>query len=268
MSGRPGWWPPASARSRIRNAAQVLGQILDAAVAVAGLHRNPAQGLRRPRIIEREMTFLSGRRCGASQIAEPYGCWVRLGWGRACGSGRRAALRVGRLDLLARRVEVVEAATEVNGRLAWGLTKTGERRTVPAPPLPGRPAWRPYLSDLPTPADLVFTMPGAGRSGLQVGRAVLPSGGSGPGCPKASASMTLEHAASLAIRENASVKESSSRCWDTGGHPDARPRGHLSPSDLDALAERLDRRTPPAAATKVWPQGGPAVVQLRKRPGQ
>jgi site-specific recombinase XerC len=38
--------------SRIRNAAQVLGQILDAAVAGGRLHRNPAQGLRRPRIIE------------------------------------------------------------------------------------------------------------------------------------------------------------------------------------------------------------------------
>jgi hypothetical protein len=34
--------------SRVRNAAQVLGQILDAAVAGGRLHRNPAQGLRRP----------------------------------------------------------------------------------------------------------------------------------------------------------------------------------------------------------------------------
>ena len=47
--------------SRIRNAAQVLGQILDAAVSGGRLHRNPAQGLRRPRIVEREMTFLERR---------------------------------------------------------------------------------------------------------------------------------------------------------------------------------------------------------------
>jgi Phage integrase, N-terminal SAM-like domain len=61
--------------SRIRNAAQVLGQILDAAVSGGRLHRNPAQGLRRPRIIEREMTFSSAAELErlASQIADPTG---------------------------------------------------------------------------------------------------------------------------------------------------------------------------------------------------
>ena len=96
--------------SRIRNAAQVLGQILDAAVAGGRLHRNPAQGLRRPRIVEREMTFLSAAELErlASQITDPYGVLVRfLGW-TGLRIGEAAALRVGRLDLLGRRVEVVE----------------------------------------------------------------------------------------------------------------------------------------------------------------
>jgi hypothetical protein len=44
--------------------------------------------------------------------------------------------------------------------------------------------------------------------------------------------------------------------------------GHLYPSDLDALADRLDQAHAAAMATEVWPQRGPAVVQLRKRPGQ
>ena len=44
--------------------------------------------------------------------------------------------------------------------------------------------------------------------------------------------------------------------------------GHLYPSDLDALAERLDQAHAAVAATGLWPQGGPAVVQLSKRPGQ
>jgi integrase len=112
--------------SRIRNAAQVLGQILDA-VSGGRLHRNPAQGLRRPRIVEREMTFLSAAELErlASQIPDPYRVLVRfLGW-TGLRIGEAAALRVRRLDLLARRVEVIEAATEVNGRLAWGPTKTG-----------------------------------------------------------------------------------------------------------------------------------------------
>ena len=87
------------------------------------------------------MTFLSAADLEqlASQIADPYGVLVRfLGW-TGLRIGEAAALRVGRLDLLARRVEVVEAATEVNGRLAWGPTKTGERRTVPLPHFGGTP---------------------------------------------------------------------------------------------------------------------------------
>jgi integrase len=150
--------------SRIRNAAQVLGQILDAAVAGGRLHRNPAQGLRRPRIIECEMAFLSAAELEhlASKIADPYGVIVRfLGW-TGLRIGEAAALRVGRLDLLARRIEVVEAATEVNGRLAWGPTKTGERRIVPLPRFLAEQLGA-HLANRPhSPADLVFTMPGGG----------------------------------------------------------------------------------------------------------
>jgi integrase len=168
--------------SRIRNAAQVLGQILDAAVAGGRLQRNPAQGLRRPRIIEREMTFPSAAELErlASQIADPYGVLVRfLGW-TGLRIGEAAALRVGRLDLLGHRVGVVEAATEVNGRLAWGPTKTGERRTVPLPRfLAGQLGT--YLADRRHgPEDLVFTMPGGGPlRASKWGRAVLPPGGGG-----------------------------------------------------------------------------------------
>jgi len=44
--------------------------------------------------------------------------------------------------------------------------------------------------------------------------------------------------------------------------------GHLYPSDLDALAERLNRAHAAAMATDVWPQSGPAVIRLSNRPGQ
>lgn len=60
------------------------------------------------------MTFLTAAELEqlASQIADPYGVLVRfLGW-TGLRIGEAAALRVGRLDLLARRIEVVEAATE------------------------------------------------------------------------------------------------------------------------------------------------------------
>ena len=48
--------------------------------------------------------------------------------------GELAALRVGRVDLLRRRIHVAESVTEVeNGRLDWGLPKSHERRWVPLP---------------------------------------------------------------------------------------------------------------------------------------
>ena len=75
-------------------------------------------------------------------------------------------------------------------------------------------------------------------------------------------------AASLAIRENASVKIVQAMLGHRSATQTLDRYGHLYPSDLDALADRLDRAHAAAMATEVWPQGGPAVVQLRKRPGQ
>ena len=67
----------------------------------------------------------------------------------------------------------------------------------------------------------------------------------------------LRHtAASLAIRENASVKIVQAMLGHRSATQTLDRYGHLYPSDLDALAERLDRAHA-AAATEVWPQGGP-----------
>jgi integrase len=47
--------------------------------------------------------------------------------------GEMAALRVGRLDLLRRRVLVAESVTPVKGVMTFGPTKGHERREVPLP---------------------------------------------------------------------------------------------------------------------------------------
>jgi integrase len=47
--------------------------------------------------------------------------------------GEHAALRVGRVDLMRRRLLVAESATEVGGRLMWGSPKNHQRRSVPIP---------------------------------------------------------------------------------------------------------------------------------------
>jgi integrase len=255
--------------SRIRNAAQVLGQILDAAVAGGRLHRNPAQGLRRPRIIEREMTFLSATELEqlTSQITDPYGLLVLfLGW-TGLRIGEAAALRVGRLDLLARRVEVVEAATEVNGRLAWGPTKTGERRTVPLPRFLAEQLGA-YLADRPhSPADLVFTMPRGGPlRASKWGERYFHPAVAAAGLPEGLRVHDLRHtAASLAIRENASVKIVQAMLGHRSATQTLDRYGHLYPSDLDALAERLERAHAAAAATELWPPGWPRSHPAKRK---
>jgi integrase len=69
----------------------------------------------------------------AATIAVAFPGLVRFDAYTGLRAGELAALRVGRLDLLRGACEVVESATEVDGKLVWGATKTYERRTVLLP---------------------------------------------------------------------------------------------------------------------------------------
>jgi hypothetical protein len=172
--------------SRIRNAAQVLGQVLDAAVAGGRLHRNPAQGLRRPRIVEREMTFLTAAELErlASQIENPYGVLVRfLGWtGLRIGGGGGPS---GRPAGSARPPSRGGRGSDRGERPArMGANQDGGAPHRANPPLPGRPARR--LPGRPAPRPRRSGIHHAGRraaTGLQVGGAVLPAGGVGGRAP-------------------------------------------------------------------------------------
>jgi integrase len=89
------------------------------------------------------------------------------------------------------------------------------------------------------------------------------------GLPETLRAHDLRHtAASLLIREGASVKA----VQRSRGHKSAVMTldryGHLWPDELEDLAERLDRARAAAVAPSTRPIGGPAVVRLRKRPGQ
>ena len=47
--------------------------------------------------------------------------------------GEATAVRVRRLDLMKRRIEVVHTAIELNGGMTYGTPKTHQRRSVPVP---------------------------------------------------------------------------------------------------------------------------------------
>jgi integrase len=271
---------------RARKAHQVLSQILTSAVDGGRLPRNVAAGIKLPKVQRKEMHFLTAAQVEAlaDAIAPPYGVLIRF----AAYAGLRpcefVALRVGRLDLLRGMVRVAEAAPEVAGRLAWGGVKTHEARTVRLPRSVADELGA-YLADRPHgPDDLVFTAPRGGP--LRESKFV-------PGCFKpavcaANDAITqldgqgrpaplpddlrlydLRHtAASLMIREGASVKAVQKQLGHATASITLDVYGHLFPDELDALAGRLERARTEALVELARTQHGPAVVPLRGDAGR
>jgi integrase len=111
---------------------------MGAAVEAGAIKANPCDGVRIARSEPQEMHFLTMdellRLANAMKRPE-YGLLVRFAGLTGLRAGEIGALRVGRLDLLRRRVEVLETVSEVTGYgLVYGPPKTYERRSVPVPP--------------------------------------------------------------------------------------------------------------------------------------
>jgi integrase len=176
--------------SRIRNAAQVLGQILDAAVA-GRLHRNPARGLRRPRHRRARDDDPVRGRAGAARLPDrgplrDAGALHRLDGVTDRGGGRPSGRSAGRARPPGRRGrggDRGERPTRV------GADQDRERRTVPLPHFLAEQLGA-YLADRPhDPDDLVFTMLQGGplRASKWGERYFRPAAASA-GLPEASAS--------------------------------------------------------------------------------
>jgi len=125
--------------SRVRQAYQVLSAILRAAVEDGRLAKNPAVAARDalPKVAEREMRFLTHEQVDAlSAAAGPQWAplirlmaYSGLRWGEAVG------LRRGRCDLLACRIRVAEAVSEIGGAMRIDKSKSEHSvRWVTIPP--------------------------------------------------------------------------------------------------------------------------------------
>jgi integrase len=231
--------------SRIRGAHAVLSMVLDSAVDANRLAVNHAAGVRGlPRRPEVEMHFLTEVEVEhlAEAIDPRYSTLVRLGAYTGLRPGEIAGLKVKRLNLVRGTVRVAEALTEVDGTLTWGTPKNHERRTVRLPRFLAEELGT-YLASRPSgPDDLVFTAPRGGllREHKLVERYFKPATILA-GLPPTLRMHDLRHtAASLLIREGASIKALQKQL----GHKDAvqtlNRYGHLYPDELDSLAERLE----------------------------
>jgi integrase len=228
------------APASVRYAHRVLSLILDDAVRDGRLARNPATGVRLPRVIERQKLFLSHEQVAdLAATARPYGTLINvlaytgLRWGEA------AALRVGRVDLTRRRLEIVEATSEVRGEIIFGTPKTHQRRSVPFPRFLTEPLAR--LVDGRAPADVVFTSPdGHVLRNTNFRRRVFDPAARAAGLEGLTPHELRHTAASLAVAAGANIKAVQQMLGHASAAMTLDVYAGLFADDLDAVAERLD----------------------------
>ena len=194
------------APATVRYAHRVLSLILAHAVRDGRMARNPAEGVRLPRVVRQEPVFLDHAQvamladaCGRYALLVRFLAYTGLRWGEV------SALRVSRLDLLRRRVTVAAAFAEIGGQLMEGTPKNHQRRSVPIP--------RFLVDELAAhiagkrPDELVFTAPGGGplRNTNFRSRVFLPAAAS-VGLAGVTPHDLRHTAASLAVAAGANVK--------------------------------------------------------------
>lgn len=121
--------------SRVIQAHQVVGQVLRYAVKAKHLPANPADGIELPRKHEVEQRYLTHEQLHRLAVASGRLRTLVLVLGY-CGLrfGEATALRVGDVNLTARRIRGSRSVTNVTGTgLVEGPTKNHSARTVPVP---------------------------------------------------------------------------------------------------------------------------------------
>ena len=228
------------APATVRYAHRVFSLALSAAVKDGRMVRNVAEGVPLPRIVCRPMRFLSHEevaRLAAS--CDAYGALIDVLAYGGLRWGELAALRVKRVDLVRRRLEVVEAVTEVNGEVVFGTTKNHQRRSVPIPrflanELAGEIAGK-------EPDDLVFVSP----RGEVLRNTNFRPRFFDPAAERAGLAGLTPHelrhtAASLAVAAGANVKAVQQMLGHASAAMTLDVYAGLFGDDLDAVAERLD----------------------------
>ncbi len=151
------------APATVRKAGQVMAKVMAAAVSDGLIARSPCDGVRLPAESRREMVFLdAGQVLELVDVIDEHhqtlvlsAAYLGLRWGELAG------LRTERVDVLRRRVAVLEQLVEVSGALSFGPPKTAAGRrsvTVPAFLVPYLEAQLLQRSS----GGLVFPAPGGG----------------------------------------------------------------------------------------------------------
>jgi integrase len=251
----------SSAPSTTRSYHRVLSMMLKYAVRDGRLSRNPADGLKLPRIVKQKHGYLTHAQlhhlaslAGKDGDLVLFLAYTGLRWGEA------AALRVKDLDMLRRRVNVDQAVTEVGAELIYGTPKNHSRRSVPFPS---------FLTDMlaehcegKRPDDFVFTAPAGGalRNRNWRRRSFNPAMDRlleiYPELTRLTPHDLRHTAASLAISAGANVKAVQKMLGHASAAMTLDVYADLFDDDLDAVGDALSKAGDPASVGKMWANRG------------
>jgi len=153
--------------------------------------------------------------------------------------GELAALKVGRVDTMRRRITVAESVTEVAGTLTWGTPKAHQQRSVPIP--------RFLIDELDLikagkgPTDLLFTGTRGGvMRNVNFRREVFDDAAVAVGLKGLTPHELRHMAASLAVSSGANLKAVQRMLGHASAAMTLDVYSGLFDDDLDGLADRMD----------------------------
>jgi integrase len=258
----------------VRYIHRVLYLIMELAVRDGRIVKNPAAGVRLPKLPKAAKNYLTRDqvwRLADAAAAYPIpevGAQYRalilllaftgLRWSEAAG------LKVKRLDLLRRRVVVAEALGEVQGRLVWGTPKNHQAREVSMPAF--------LVDELAQVVagkgqdDLVFTTwRGRPLRNLNFRRDVFDKAASDAGLAGVTPHELRHTAASLAVSAGADVKAVQEMLGHASATLTLDTYTHLFNDRLQGVADRLDEAHRAAGGHPVGTRsGGADVLQFKK----
>jgi integrase len=280
--------PSAGDRSpkTVAHAVQVLGLIMEMAVAAGAIRGNPCRGIRIARSGRQEMHFLIPDQIEmvADAVANPpirtgggehrratfpgYGFLVRFAVWTGLRAGELGALRRGRVDFLRGHIHVAESVTEVHGKLVYGPTKTFETRSVPlAPAL--REELTQFMGRRGHMDDFVFHAPDGGplRHQSFYGRHFKPAV-IRAGLPGVRFHDLRHTYGALLIAQGAHPRAIMERMGHSSITVTLNIYGHLLPKIDEALTQGLDEMYRAARDAPRAASGGPSGEILQFRPRQ
>ena len=232
--------------SRIRQAHQLLSMILRAAVRSRRIAFNPAEGVSLPRANTRQMKFIDSDEVArlAEAIPDRYEAWVYVASYGGLRWAELAGLKRKRVNLLRRRLHIVETLSDVRGQLHWSDTKNHQSRDVALPgfvcDILGSHVGRFVEND---PDALVFTTDsGTPLRAPNFRRNVWLPATSEAGLEGLTPHHLRHTCASLLISEGAQAKQVMEQLGHSSIMVTMNTYAKVFPDDMDSLADRLEQR--------------------------